>query len=280
MSSICKQVWKTQQWPQDWKRWVFIPTSKKGSAKECSNNLSIMLISYVSKVMIQSLKLGFSSSWTKNFQMYKLDLENVEETEIKLPAFIGSWRKKRHSRKSSTSASLITVHFWLCGSHKLWKIHTEMGVPDHLSRLLRNLHAGQETMVRTRQWTSDWLQIGKEYIKAVYCHLAYLTYMQSTSCKMLGWKNHKLNKDFQEKYKKTLYLQVTYHSVPWKESYGKPRQHIKKQRCPFADKGSYSQRYGVSSSHVFMWELDHNEGWVMKNCAFKLWYWRRLLRAP
>ena len=80
-----------------------------------------------------------------------------------------------------------------CVDHnKLWKILKEMGIPDHLTCLLRNLYVGQEATVRTGHGTTDWFQIGKEYVKAVYCHPAYLTYMQSTSCKMLGWKKHKL----------------------------------------------------------------------------------------
>ena len=58
--------------------------------------------------------------------------------------------------------------------------------------LLRNLYASQEAAVRTRHGTLDWFQIGKEYVKAVYCHLAYLTYMKSTSYEMLGWMKHKL----------------------------------------------------------------------------------------
>ena len=70
---------------------------------------------------------------------------------------------------------------------KLWNILKEMGIPDHLSCLLRNLYADQEAAVRTGQGTIDWLQSEKEHVKAVYCHLAYLTSMQSTSCEMLGW---------------------------------------------------------------------------------------------
>ena len=76
--------------------------------------------------------------------------------------------------------------------NKLWKILQEIGIPDHLTCLLRNLYAGQEATVRTGHGTTDWLKIGKEYIKAVYCHLAYLTYMKSTSYEMLGWMKHKL----------------------------------------------------------------------------------------
>ena len=68
--------------------------------------------------------------------------------------------------------------------------------------------------------------------------------------------------------------------APWKKSYDKPRQHIKKQRHYFADKGPYSQSYGFSSSHIWMWELDHEEGWARRINAFELWCWRRLLRVP
>ena len=75
--------------------------------------------------------------------------------------------------------------------NKLWKILQEMGIPDHLTCLLRNLYAGQEeTKPDMEQQTGS--NLGKEYIKAVYCHPAYLTSMQSTSCEMLGWMNHKL----------------------------------------------------------------------------------------
>ena len=68
--------------------------------------------------------------------------------------------------------------------------------------------------------------------------------------------------------------------TPWKESYDQPRQHIKKQRHNFANKGLSSQSYGFSSSHVWMWELDYKESWALKNWCFWLWCWRRLLRAP
>ena len=67
-----------------------------------------------------------------------------------------------------------------------------MGIPYYLTFLLRNLYAGQEASVRTGLRTMDWFQIGKGVNKAVYCHPAYLAYMQSTSCEMQGWMNHKL----------------------------------------------------------------------------------------
>ena len=80
-----------------------------------------------------------------------------------------------------------------------WKILQEMGIPDRLTCLLRNLYVGQEaTELDMEQQTGS--KLGKEYIKAVYCHPAYLTYMQSTSCEMLGWMNHKLESRQREKY--------------------------------------------------------------------------------
>ena len=76
--------------------------------------------------------------------------------------------------------------------NKLWKILNEMGIPDHFTYLLTNLYAGQEAAVRTghEYWTGS--KLTKEYVKDVYCHPAYLTSMQITSCKMLGWMTHKL----------------------------------------------------------------------------------------
>ena len=75
-----------------------------------------------------------------------------------------------------------------------------MEILDHLTCLLRNLYAGQEATVRTEHGTTDGSQLGEKYLKAVYCHLDYLTYMQSTSCEMLDWMKHKLESKLQEKY--------------------------------------------------------------------------------
>ena len=90
----------------------------------------------------------------------KLDLEKVEEPEIKLPTSTKSLKKQESSRKTSLSA-LLTIPKPLTVDHnKLWKILQEMGIPDHLTCLLRNLHAVQESTVRTRHETMDWCKIG------------------------------------------------------------------------------------------------------------------------
>ena len=80
-----------------------------------------------------------------------------------------------------------------CVDHKkMWKILKEMGIPDHLTCLLSNLYACQEATVRTGHGKQIGSKLGKQHVKVVYCHSSYLTYMQSTSCEMLGWMNHKL----------------------------------------------------------------------------------------
>ena len=107
LHSVCQQIWKTQQWPQDWKRSVFIPIPKKGSAKECSNYRTIALISHASKVMLKILQARLQQ-YVNIFQMFKLDLEKAEEEEMKLPTSVGSEEKQESSRKTLTSA-LLTI---------------------------------------------------------------------------------------------------------------------------------------------------------------------------
>ena len=102
LHSICQQIWKTQQWPQDWKRSVFIPIPKKGNAKECSNYRTIAIISHASKVMLKIRQATLQQYMNCNFQMFKLVLEKVEEPEIKLPTSAGSSKKQETSGKTST----------------------------------------------------------------------------------------------------------------------------------------------------------------------------------
>ena len=90
LHSLCQQIWKTQQCPQDLKTSVFIPIPKKGNAKECSNYCTIALISHASKVMLKLLQARLQKYVTENFQMFKLDLGKSEEPEIKLPISVGS----------------------------------------------------------------------------------------------------------------------------------------------------------------------------------------------
>ena len=172
LHSICQQIWKTQQWPGLEK------VSFHSNPKECSNHCTVALISHASKVMLKILQARLQQYWTMNFQVFKLDLEKAEEAEIKLPTSTGLFKKQESSRKTSTA--LLTMPkpltVWITTN---WKILKEMGIPDHLP-------ASWEIymQVRKQQLELDLEQrtgskSGKEYIKAVYCHHAYLIYMQS-----------------------------------------------------------------------------------------------------
>ena len=117
LHSICQKIWKPQQWLVDWKRSVFIPIPKKGNAKKCSDYPTIALVSHASKVLLKILQASFNSTWTVNFQMFKLDLEKAEEPEIKLPTSTGSWKTLESSRKTSTSALLTYTKAFNCVDH-------------------------------------------------------------------------------------------------------------------------------------------------------------------
>ena len=147
LHSTCQEIWKTQQWPQDWKRSVFIPISKKGNAKECSNYWTVAVISHASKVMLKILQPGFSNMWTMNFQMFKLVLEKAEEPEIKLSISARSWKKQESSRKTSISALLtmpkpLTVWITLnCGkSWERWEYQTTWPASWEMCMQIRKRH--------------------------------------------------------------------------------------------------------------------------------------------
>ena len=155
LHSICQQIWKTQQWPQDWKRSVLIPIPKKGNAKECSNYHTIAFISHASKVMLKILQA--------TLQQYV----NHELTDVQAGFRKGrgtGWiiKKAREFQKNIYFCFIAYAKAFNCMDHyKLWKILKEMGIRDHLACLLRNLCAGQEATVRTGHGTTDWFQIRK-----------------------------------------------------------------------------------------------------------------------
>ena len=106
LHSICQQIWKTQQWPQDWKRSVFIPISRKGNAKECSNYFTIVLISHASKVMLKTLQSRLQQYVNCELPDVQAGFNKAEEPEIKLLTSTGSCKKQESSRKTSISALL------------------------------------------------------------------------------------------------------------------------------------------------------------------------------
>ena len=161
LHSICQQIWNTQQWPQDWKRSVFIPIPKKGNARECSNYRTSAVISHASKVMLKILQARLQQYMTQELPDVQAGFRKGRGTRDQIAYILWTIEKQENSRKASTSASSTTLKpltVWItinCG--KL----LQMGIPDQLTCLLRNLYSGQEATVRTRHGTTDWFQIGK-----------------------------------------------------------------------------------------------------------------------
>ena len=128
--------------------------------------------------------------WTVNFQMFKLvyKRQRLQRSNCQHP--LDHRKSKRVPEKHLLLLYWLSQSLWLCGSQQLQKILKEMGIPDHLTCLLRNLYAGQEATVRNGK--NRLVPNRKRSTPRLYSHPAYLTYMQSISCEMPGWMKHKL----------------------------------------------------------------------------------------
>ena len=145
LHSICQQIWKTQQWPQDWKNSIFLPIPKKGNAKECSNCHKIVFISHASKVMLKILQ-------GKCQQFMNWEIPNVQDgfrkdrgTRDQIANIHWIIEKAKEFQKNICFCFIDYTKAFDCVDHnKLWKILKEVEIPDHLTCLLRNLYARPE----------------------------------------------------------------------------------------------------------------------------------------
>ena len=161
LHSICQQIWKTEQWPQDWKRSVFLPIPKKCNAKECSNHHTIAFISHAIKVMIKLLQARLQKYVNHELSDVQSGFRQGRGTSDQIASICWIIEKAREFRKTIYFCFIDYAKTFDCvDQNKLWKILKEMGIPDHLTCLLRNLYAGQEATVRTGHG-ADWFQIGK-----------------------------------------------------------------------------------------------------------------------
>src|SRR5574341_1556022 len=193
LHSICQQIWKTQQWTQDWKRSVFIPIPKKGNAKECSNYHTIALISHTRKVMLKILQAGLQQYMNGELPDVQAGFSKGRGIRDQIANICWIMEKAREFQKNIYFCFIDYAKAFDCVDHsKLWEILKEMGIPDHLTCFLRNLYAGQEATVRTGHGTMDWFQIGKGVCQGCILSPCLFTSMQNTSCKMLGWMKHTL----------------------------------------------------------------------------------------
>ena len=161
LHSVCQQIWKTQQWPQDWKRSVFIPIPKKGNAKECSNYCTTALLPHASKVMLKILQARLQQYMNCELPDVQTGFRKSRRTSDQIARICWIIEKAREFNKNIYFCFIDYTKAFDCVDHnKLWKILKEMGIPDHLTHHLRNLYAGQETTVRTEHGTRDWFQFG------------------------------------------------------------------------------------------------------------------------
>ena len=162
LHSICQQIWKTRQWPQDWKRSVFIPIPKKDNAKECSNYHTTALISHRSKVMLKILQARLQQYVNRELPDVQAEYRKGRGTRDQIANIHWIAEKARKFQKKIYFYITDYTKAFDCVDHnKLWKILKKMGIPDRLTCLLRNLYAGQEATVRTECAMMDWFQIGK-----------------------------------------------------------------------------------------------------------------------
>ena len=168
LRSICQQIWNTQQWPQDWKRSVFIPIPKKGNAKECVNYHTIASISHTSKTMLRILQARRQQYMNCELPDVQTGFRKGRGTRDQLPTSVKSSKKQDNSRKNLQFCFIDYSKAFDCVDHnELWKILQAMGILDHLTCLLRNLYADQEaTETDMEQQTGS--KSKKEYTQVVY----------------------------------------------------------------------------------------------------------------
>ena len=179
LHSMCQQIWKTQQWPQDWKRSVFILIPKKGNARECSNYCTNVLISHTSKVMLKILQARLQQYVNHELPDVQVGFRKGRGTRNEIANICWIIKKAREFQKNIYFCFIDYAKAIDSVDHdKQWKILKEMGLSNHLICLLRYLYAGQEATVRTGHKTTDWFLIQKGVLQKLS---TYLTSMQSMS---------------------------------------------------------------------------------------------------
>ena len=162
LHSIRQQILKTQQWPQDGKRSVFIPIPKKGNAKECSNYHKTALISHASKVMLKILQARLQQYVNQELSDVQAGFRKGRGTRDQIANIHWITEKAREFQENIYFCFIYYAKAFNCVDHNIIrKILKGMRISDHLTCLIRNLYSGQETTVRSGHGTTDWFQIGK-----------------------------------------------------------------------------------------------------------------------
>ena len=156
--SLCCQIWKTRQWPQDWERLLSIPIPRKGNAKECSDYCTIALISHTNNIMLKILHVKLQQYMNQELPDVEAGFRKGKGAREQVANIRWIIRKEREFQKNIYFCFIDYARAFDCVDHdKLWKILQEMGIPDHLTCLLRNLYAARSNW----HGTMDWFQTGK-----------------------------------------------------------------------------------------------------------------------
>ena len=175
------------------KRSVFIPIPKKGNAKDCSNYLTIAPNSHPSKVTLKILQARLQQYMNREIPNVQAGFRKGRGTRDQIANIRWIIEKAREFQKNIYFCFIDYAKAFDCVDHnKLWKILKEIGIPDHLTCLLRNLYGSQEATVRTGHGTTDWFRIGKGGRQGCILSPCLFNFMQSTSWEMLDWMKHKL----------------------------------------------------------------------------------------
>ncbi|XP_062977616.1 uncharacterized protein LOC134395383 [Elgaria multicarinata webbii] len=160
--AICQQIWKTQEWPSDWKKSTYIPIPKKGNTKECSNYRTVALISHASKVMLKILQGRLQQFMERELPDVQAGFRKGRGTRDQIANICWIMEKAREFQKNIYFCFIDYSKAFDCVDHnKLWQVIGGMGIPSHLVCLLRNLYNEQVATVRTDHGTTDWFKIGK-----------------------------------------------------------------------------------------------------------------------
>ena len=190
LHSICQQIWKTQQWSQDWKRSLFIPIPKKCNAKECSNYRTTALISHTSKVMLKILQARHQQYVNRELPDVQVGFRKGRGTRDQIANIHQVTEKPREFQNNIYFCFIDYAKAFDCVDHNKLQnssrdrntrqsdLPPEKSVCRSRSKLEPNMEYRASSKLR------------KEYVKAVYYHPAYLTYLQNTSCEMMGWMKH------------------------------------------------------------------------------------------
>ena len=191
LHSICQQIWKIQQWPQDLKRSVFIPIPKRGNAKEYSHYRTIALISQQNKVMLKILQVRLQQYVNCELPDVQAGFTKGRGTRDQIACICWIIKKAREFQKNIYFCFIDYAKTFDCVDHKnMWKTLQEMGIPDHPTCLLRNLYAGQVATFRTGHGTTDRFKIWKGVRQCCTSSPCLFNLLQSTSLEMPGCMKH------------------------------------------------------------------------------------------